>query len=310
VSIAANVAHSFIPPAGSSPDWRPEPGAVVGAVVWPVFLFVAVEILIRVQWTHGLGWRITRWAGLLPVAGLAALVSYRHLSGLLAHYGEEPIVYYTGPLAVDGLMMMATAALWATGKHRHNAPNPVGVHQVSAPAAAPTTGGLASAPTIPTPPPAPVVAPVKPDQPAPSAPAVTPAVLAQRVTPTRPTSPPGASATPAKPGIKTATRPRPSKKATPPAARPAPSSTDTSVTAFDRARPTDPVVVPPELLARVRGEADKYQAEHGVPISPGQLAVRLRVTSEQAQQALAVLNLNQDRQKASPTVNGSLKAAR
>src|SRR5207247_7445260 len=92
-------------------NWRPEPGAVVGAVVWPIFLFVAVEIFARVNWPRGFTWVLVRWVGLLPVAGLAALVSYRHLSGLLAHYGEEPIIYYAGPLAVAGLMLVATGPL-------------------------------------------------------------------------------------------------------------------------------------------------------------------------------------------------------
>jgi hypothetical protein len=56
---------------------------VVGAIVWPVFLFVAVEILARVVWPAGWSWGFVRWAGLLPVAGVAAFVSYRHMSGLL-----------------------------------------------------------------------------------------------------------------------------------------------------------------------------------------------------------------------------------
>src|SRR5262245_30618911 len=108
VSIAANVAHSFLPPVHAPQGWAPKPGAVVGAIVWPVCLFVAVEILARTIWPHGWSWHLLRWAGLLPVAGVAAFVSYRHLSGLLAHYGEEPIVCVIGPLAVDGLMIMAT----------------------------------------------------------------------------------------------------------------------------------------------------------------------------------------------------------
>jgi hypothetical protein len=82
-SIAANVAHSFLPPPDAPASWDPEPGAVVGAIVWPVFLFVAVEILARVVWPHGWSWGFVRWAGLLPVAGVAAFVSYRHMSGLL-----------------------------------------------------------------------------------------------------------------------------------------------------------------------------------------------------------------------------------
>jgi hypothetical protein len=304
VSIAANVAHSFIPPFGARASWEPEPGAVVGAVVWPVFLFVAVEIFARVRWPLGIAWRLVRWVGLLPVAGLAALVSYRHLSGLLAHYGEEPIIYYVGPLAVDGLMVMATGALLATGRYRHHsAPDLPVPTSVPVPAAAPAApvGGAAGAPTRP-------LSLVDAAKPEPSsttsspAPTVTPAVLAGKVT-ARPPAAPAMSAAASRPG--TATRPKPSKKATPPAARPAPSPTDISVTARDRARPTTPVVLP-ELLARVRAEAEKYRTEHGTPITPGQVAVRLRMTSEQAQQALAVLNLASPDSPSAPTttVNG------
>ena len=75
-----------------------------------------------------------RWAGLLPIAGVAAFVSYRHLSGLLAHYGEEPLVYYIGPLAVDGLMIMATAALVA-GKHAAKNQAAASVESVTVPPA-------------------------------------------------------------------------------------------------------------------------------------------------------------------------------
>ena len=115
VSIAANVAHSYVPPTGTTGDWSPQPGAVVGAIFWPLALFVAVEILTRVQWPTGHIWTLARYAGLLPVALVAAVVSYRHLSGLLAYYGEDPLTVAIGPIAVDGLMVMATSALLATG---------------------------------------------------------------------------------------------------------------------------------------------------------------------------------------------------
>ena len=118
VSIAANVAHSYVPPAGASASWTPHGGSVVGAVVWPVFLLVAVEILARVAWPEGLGWTLLRFGGLLPVAAVAALVSYRHMSGLLEFYGEDPLTTTLGPLAVDGLMVMATGALIATSRSR------------------------------------------------------------------------------------------------------------------------------------------------------------------------------------------------
>jgi HTH domain len=113
VSVAANVAHSFVPPAGET-DWQPQTGAVVGAVFWPVALFVAVEILARITWPAGRRWVALRYAGLLPVTAVAAVVSYRHLSGLLAFYKEDRLTALIGPLAVDGLMVMASSALVAT----------------------------------------------------------------------------------------------------------------------------------------------------------------------------------------------------
>ena len=116
VSVAANVAHSYVPPAAAAAGWRPQPGAVLGAVFWPVALFVAIETLARTGWPEGLRWLGLRWLGLLPVAAVAAVVSYRHLSGLLAFYGEDALTVRIGPLAVDGLMVVATGALIATAR--------------------------------------------------------------------------------------------------------------------------------------------------------------------------------------------------
>jgi hypothetical protein len=114
VSVAANVAHSYVPPAGAPPSWEPMLGAVLGAVFWPVALFVAIEILARTAWPDGLPWKIVRLGGLLPVAVVAAVVSYRHLSGLISYYGEDDLTATVGPLAVDGLMIVASAAIVAS----------------------------------------------------------------------------------------------------------------------------------------------------------------------------------------------------
>ncbi|NJC86804.1 hypothetical protein HC030_30325 [Planosporangium mesophilum] len=131
VSIAANIAHSYVPPAevakaiaaaqrtgAKVPDWSPHLGAVIGAVFWPVFLFIAVEIFANVAWPAARRWTALRFLGLLPVALVAAVVSYRHLSGLLAFYGEDRLTVVVGPLAVDGLMVMASGALVAIGARR------------------------------------------------------------------------------------------------------------------------------------------------------------------------------------------------
>ena len=71
-------------------------------MVWPVFLFVAIEILARTTWKPGARWIVLRFGGLIPVAAVAAVVSYRHLSGLLDFYGEDALTVAIGPLAVDG----------------------------------------------------------------------------------------------------------------------------------------------------------------------------------------------------------------
>jgi len=118
VSILANVAHSYVPPAAAGAGWGPQPGAVIGAVFWPVALFMALEVMARTAWPAERRWVAVRWLGLLPVALVAAVVSYRHLSGLLAFYGEDPLTATVGPLAVDGLMVMATGALLATANRR------------------------------------------------------------------------------------------------------------------------------------------------------------------------------------------------
>jgi hypothetical protein len=113
VSLAANFAHTFVPPPGVADGWEPPLGAVVAALCWPALLFVAVEILVRTEWPRQARWLMARFLGLLPVAGVAAFVSYRHLSGLLAFYGEDWLTSTIGPLAIDGLMVMATGALLA-----------------------------------------------------------------------------------------------------------------------------------------------------------------------------------------------------
>jgi DNA-binding transcriptional ArsR family regulator len=111
VSVAANIAHTFIPPTGAPSGWAPPTGAVALSALWPVMVLVAVEILGRVAWPAGWRWWVLRWGGLTPVTAVAAVVSYRHLSGLLASYGEDAVVAVIGPLAIDGLMVISSAAL-------------------------------------------------------------------------------------------------------------------------------------------------------------------------------------------------------
>jgi len=138
VSIAANVAHSFVPPVGAAGDWRPHTGAVLGAMFWPVAVVVSLEILARIDWPDATRWLLLRWGGLAPVGLVAAVVSYRHLSGLLAYWGEDPVTVAIGPLVVDGLMVLASGALLVEPSTRRSArrkpstaPGPVAAQPVT-----------------------------------------------------------------------------------------------------------------------------------------------------------------------------------
>jgi Protein of unknown function (DUF2637) len=115
----------------------------------------------------------------------------------------------------------------------------------------------------------------------------TPAVVAERITP-RPQPRPRPTPAPVSGPAPRTTRTSTSRPSTPATRLPA-SSTDSPVTATEPVQPPLPMV-PPELLARSTEIARAYRAEHGTRISPGQLAVRLRVTTEQAAHLLAAID--------------------
>lgn len=103
LSVTANVLHAR------------QVGQVVQAqafsAVWPVIALLCLEVMANVRWPRAwYAWAV-RWAGIGVVAGVAAWVSYRHLSGLLVGFGEETTITTFGPMAIDGLMAVCAAAL-------------------------------------------------------------------------------------------------------------------------------------------------------------------------------------------------------
>ncbi|MEV5767160.1 hypothetical protein AB0L34_21725 [Micromonospora sp. NPDC052213] len=258
VSVAANIAHSFIAPDGAPENWSPEPGAVVSSIVWPLFLFIAIEILARTPWPTGWGWNVLRWVGLPPVALVAAFVSYRHLSGLLDHYNEETLVVWFGPLAVDGLMLMATAALLATGKRTTRPIDPV-------PALVPATRAEASSSDIPA---SPLVRPA----------AATPA--------TQPAPEPITAPVPEPVNLPTSGE----DTETPTTVEPIPDNTEKDPTPAPVAAAAVNTGPAPALLPNARIVASAHEKAHGEPITAGQLAVRLRIPTATAADILTALN--------------------
>ena len=190
-------------------------------------------------------------------------------------------------------MVMATGAILATGQHQHTDPARVRSGRPD-PVRTP-------APTMPAPA-VPATARARPADPADLDPGVR---RSTRRPPgrSRPRlrSPPGSpqprraarpDRLPTRPATASTSKPRPRKPAptTPVSRWPLPPPTPLSPR---RSPPSSPCrsPSPAELLARAGQVARQYRTEHGTPITAGQLAVRLKVNSEQASQALAVLDL-------------------
>jgi hypothetical protein len=111
ISVSANVGHIwFVTKPSDEALWS----AMVFAAFWPVALAVAVEVLSRVTWPAAF-----RWPGLLGtvlVGGVALVVSYRHMNGLLTYFGESILSAALGPVGVDGLLIVGGFALLAIGE--------------------------------------------------------------------------------------------------------------------------------------------------------------------------------------------------
>lgn len=105
-SLAANVEHVLI-------HAHAPIGAVIASAYWPLALLIAIEVISRVAWPDGRKWWWCRYGGLSAVAGIAAIISYRHMAALLGYYGEDALSAHIGPLAVDGLMVVCSTALLA-----------------------------------------------------------------------------------------------------------------------------------------------------------------------------------------------------
>lgn len=113
-SIAANVLHAWLPPAGASHGWHPGLVPQIGAAVWPVALLLAVEVLSRVRWRNAWQWRLARYGGAGTVAVGAAVISYGHVRDVLVAWGYGVLAAHVGPLVIDGLMVISGFALLST----------------------------------------------------------------------------------------------------------------------------------------------------------------------------------------------------
>lgn len=114
-SVSANVAHTYIRHA-------PPAGAVLSSAFWPLALLITVEIISRVDWPEGKRYWLIRYAGLTTVAMIAAIISYSHMAALLLSYGEGTFTAHIGPIACDGLTVVASVALIAIADNKKRTP--------------------------------------------------------------------------------------------------------------------------------------------------------------------------------------------
>ncbi|MGA5304581.1 DUF2637 domain-containing protein [Nucisporomicrobium flavum] len=102
-SVTANILHA-----------RDNPISQTIAAWPPLALLITVELVSRIPIVH-------RWLGIVRVASTAAIaaiaawVSYWHMAGVVARYGETGTVPYLLPLSVDGLIIVASVSLVELG---------------------------------------------------------------------------------------------------------------------------------------------------------------------------------------------------
>lgn len=76
----------------------------------PIALIITVEIITRIQAKSG--WMSAiRIIATTVVASIAAWVSYWHMAGVAAKYGETPVSSHMIPFSVDGLIVVASISL-------------------------------------------------------------------------------------------------------------------------------------------------------------------------------------------------------
>jgi hypothetical protein len=123
VSVAGNVANVYLTETSVHLGWR-----IPGAVVWPSFLFLAIEVMVRNRHrTHRLGY-LGRML-LMSVSVTTFITSYVNLHAFMQKTNEPFIATYAGPVGIDGMMLGCTVFLLAASMIAQVQPSTV--HQIA-----------------------------------------------------------------------------------------------------------------------------------------------------------------------------------
>ena len=102
-SVVANILHALDNPVSQA------------IAAWPpLALLLTVELISRVP-VHRRSLAAARLVATATIAGIAAWVSYWHMAGVAARYGETGASPYLLPLSVDGLIVVASICLVELG---------------------------------------------------------------------------------------------------------------------------------------------------------------------------------------------------
>ena len=128
-SVMANILHAQANPISQA------------IAAWPpLALLFTVELIARVP-VHRRALAAARLLAATAIAGIAAFVSYWHMVGVAARYGETGASPYLMPLSVDGLIIVASISLVEISGRLHTVtadPAPADSTPAPTPAAGPT----------------------------------------------------------------------------------------------------------------------------------------------------------------------------
>lgn len=136
-SVTANILHA-----------QPNPISQAIAAWPPLALLITVELVTRVP-VHRRSLGVIRIVAASAIAAIAAWISYHHMVGVVARYGETGTVPYLLPLSVDGLIIVASVSLVELAARRREAerePRAVPAEASAAPSPAESSLGTSDIP--------------------------------------------------------------------------------------------------------------------------------------------------------------------
>lgn len=118
-----------------------DPLMLLGSVIWPTAAVLGTELLTRVPWANGRLWAFARYGGVGAATVAAMGNSAWHTGAVILASGQGWVAALTGPMVIDGLMLVTSAALLAmhTPTPRRRLARKPARRKATAPAVAPVS---------------------------------------------------------------------------------------------------------------------------------------------------------------------------